>query len=154
MITVNRCDSSNEEFIDLVRCLDKDLTEINGERQNYYNQYNVLPLIQTVVVIKKDELPIGCGCFKEYDSNSIEIKRMYINPQNRGKGYSKMILEELEKWAFELGYTRTLLETGHNQVEALGLYNRFGYHQISNYGQYVNVKNSVCFEKAINYRNR
>ncbi len=58
-------------------------------------------------------------------------------------------LAELEKWAAELGYNKCVLETGKKQPEAIALYKRSGYKIIPNYGQYIGIENSVCFEKAI-----
>lgn len=44
---------------------------------------------------------------------------------------------------------KCVLETGIRQPEAIALYKRSGYVQIPNYGQYLNVENSVCFEKVL-----
>ena len=88
--------------------------------------------------------------FKEFDADTVEIKRMFVSTEKRGKGISKHILNELEKWAAELGYTKFILETGVKQLEAIGLYNRFGYKQIENYGQYIGKPLSVCMSKELN----
>jgi putative acetyltransferase len=40
-------------------------------------------------------------------------------------------------------------ETGKRQPEAIALYEKQGYQRISNYGQYIGVENSVCFEKVL-----
>jgi putative acetyltransferase len=70
-------------------------------------------------------------------------------PDNRGKGIAAQILNELEKWAKELNYKKCVLETGHKQPEAIALYKKNGYKQIPNYGQYIGIENSVCFEKLL-----
>ena len=45
---------------------------------------------------------VGMGAFREMNKNGdMEIKRMYIPIKYRGKGFSKMILKELKKWAKE-----------------------------------------------------
>jgi putative acetyltransferase len=59
------------------------------------------------------------------------------------------ILKELENWAKELGYSRCVLETGLRQTSAVLLYQKLAYIQIPNYGQYIGVENSVCFEKCL-----
>jgi putative acetyltransferase len=56
---------------------------------------------------------------------------------------------ELEAWAAELSYEKCVLETGKKQVEAIGLYQKNGYQKIPNYGQYIGVENSLCFEKKL-----
>jgi hypothetical protein len=40
-----------------------------------------------------------------------------------------------------------VLETGKRQPDAVALYKKCGYKQIPNYGQYIGMENSVCFEK-------
>ena len=149
MLKLERCNSENEDFINLTKSLDKDLRSRNGDSQNFYDKYNVLPYIDTVLIMKKDGIPIACGCFKQYDDNSIEIKRMFVKIEERGNGYSKRILNNLEKWAIELGFKRAVIETGKNQLEALGLYKKCYYEIISNYGPYIGKENSICLEKYL-----
>jgi len=74
---------------------------------------------------------------------------MYTLPEERGKRIATKILIELEKWAHELSYKKCILETGKKQPEAISLYKRNEYKIIPNYGQYVGMENSVCFEKEI-----
>jgi len=105
--------------------------------------------IETIVLAYVDEKPVACGGFKVYENETVEIKRMYVEPEHRGRGIASQILLELEKWAIELGYTRSILETGRKQGEAIGLYGKRGYQQIENYGQYRGQANSVCFEKKL-----
>ena len=87
---------------------------------------------------------------KPFDDHSLEIKRMYVIPEFRGKGVAKLVLAELEGWAVSLNYKFCVLETGLRQPEAIALYNKNGYQRIENYGQYAGVENSLCFAKKIN----
>lgn len=79
----------------------------------------------------------------------MEIKRKFVPTKMRGKGVAVAVLNELESWARELGYEKCVLETGDKMLEAIGLYKKCGYKIISNYGQYANVENSICFEKEL-----
>ena len=79
----------------------------------------------------------------------MEVKRMFVPQEQRGKGIASRILKELESWAAELGYKKCILETGEKQPEAIALYKKNNYVVIKNYGQYVDVESSVCFEKMI-----
>lgn len=149
MITVIRTDSDNQDFIDLVKYLDADLAERDGNEHSFYAQFNKINKIKYVVVAYENSQPVGCGAIKEYAPSIMEIKRMYTSPENRGKGIASKVLTELEIWAVELSYEKCILETGKKQHEAIGLYKKNGYKIISNYGQYAEVENSVCFEKQI-----
>lgn len=74
---------------------------------------------------------------------------MFVQSQYRGKGYASAVLKELEEWAVELGATHCVLETGRHMLDAVALYKKAGYTSIPNYGQYVNVENSICFKKKL-----
>ena len=149
MITMLRTDSEHPDFINLVKYLDADLAERDGAEHSFYAQFNKINIIKYVVVAYENGQPVGCGAIKEYSPNSMEVKRMYTSPANRGKGIASKVLTELESWAAELSYEKCVLETGKKQPEAIALYKKNGYSLIPNYGQYAGVENSVCFEKNL-----
>jgi GNAT superfamily N-acetyltransferase len=144
-----RTDSHNEHFIELVKLLDADLAIRDGEDHSFYAQFNKIDLIKYAVVAYENNIPLGCGAIKAFDANTMEIKRMYVKPESRGKGIASKILSELEAWASELSYNKCLLETGIKQPEALRLYTKNGYERIPNYGQYSDIIGSLCFGKGI-----
>jgi putative acetyltransferase len=146
-IIILRTDSENVDFQGLVHELDKDLKIRDGEEHAFFAQFNKIDLIRYVVVAYNDQQAVGCGAIKEYSEGIMEVKRMYVVPEYRGKGVATLVLKELEKWSLELNFTRLILETGIKQPEAIGLYTKNEYTKIPNYGQYENVKSSVCFEK-------
>ncbi|MEX2231455.1 MAG: GNAT family N-acetyltransferase [Cyclobacteriaceae bacterium] len=150
MLSVLRTTSENPDFIGLVKFLDADLAERDGADHSFYSQFNKIDKIRHVVLAYESEKPIGCGAIKEFDGQTMEVKRMYVPPQGRMKGIATKILSELENWARELSYSRCILETGRRQPEAIGLYEKQGYKLILNYGQYAGVENSLCFEKQLN----
>lgn len=149
MTKLIRTDSGNPDFQTLVNLLDKDLAVRNGEENAFYAQYNKIDAIRNVLLHYEGNTPVGCGAFKAYDGNSVEIKRMYVHPDFRGRRIGAGILKELEQWAAELNYSECVLETGKVNPEALHLYQREGYSIIPNYGQYEGVENSVCMKKRI-----
>ncbi|MEH0157024.1 GNAT family N-acetyltransferase [Limibacter armeniacum] len=154
MTTIIRTNSDNEDFISLVKLLDEDLRIRDGEEHSFFAQYNTIDTIQHVVVVYQDNLAIGCGALKAYEDDIVEIKRMFVLPNLRGNGIASQILSELENWASELSFRLCILETGIKQPEAIRLYQKNDYQLIPNYGQYRNVKSSVCFEKKIKANTR
>lgn len=150
MIKLLRTNAMNADFMTLVKSLDAELKISDGEDHSFYNQFNKLESIKLVIVAYENEMPIGCGAIKEYGPSTAEIKRMFVSPNNRGKGMVSKILVALEHWGKELFYIKCILETGINQKEAIKLYHKNGYQIITNYGQYENVKNSICFGKNLN----
>lgn len=151
MIEIVRTDSTNHDFIELVKQLDCDLANRDGSEQAFYAQFNTIDKIKYAVVLYEDGNPAGCGAIKQYSPNTVEVKRMFILPESRGRGMASKILAELENWASEMYYTKCILETGKRQPEAINLYQKNGYCIIPNYDQYAGIENSVCFEKIINY---
>ena len=150
MITLVRTDSNSQDFIALVKFLDADLAEKDGEEHSFYSQFNKISGIKYVVVAYENDRPRACGAIKEFGTDAMEVKRMYVAPESRKKGFAIQILSELEKWAVELGCEKCILETGKRQPEAIALYKKTGYSVISNYGPYAGMSNSVCFEKRLN----
>jgi GNAT superfamily N-acetyltransferase len=149
MIKLLRTDSDNKDFILLVKYLDALLAELDGDEHAFYAQLNKTDKIKHVIVAYDNEIPVGCGAIREYDPATMEVKRMYTSPEKRGQGIAGSVLGELEKWAAELSYKTCVLETGKRQPEAIALYKKYGYRVIPSYGKYVNVENSVCFQKQL-----
>jgi GNAT superfamily N-acetyltransferase len=93
--------------------------------------------------------PVACGAIRPLVGDVAEAKRIFVEPECRGRGYSKVIMTELERLARERGYEVLRLETGVRQPEAIALYERLGYHRIESYGDYAESELSVCFEKRL-----
>lgn len=149
MIRLLRTNSGNADFIALVRSLDADLAIRDGTDHSFYAQFNKIDTIKHVVVAYDGDVALGCGAMKEFGNHAMEIKRMYVSPAARKAGIATRILSELERWARELSYSACVLETGKKQPEAIELYTKNGYARVANYGQYVGVENSLCFEKKL-----
>lgn len=149
MVECKRTNATDLHFQQLVAALDKDLAVRDGEEHDFYHQFNAIASIKYAVVAYMNSEPVGCGAIKEFSADAVEVKRMYVKESCRGKGIAAFVLKELETWAVELGYSKTVLETGKKQPEAIGLYSKHGYVKTPNYGQYAGIENSVCFEKLL-----
>lgn len=146
---VERTNSENEDFRRLVLELEIHLTRADEEAHAECIQYNSLESIQHVIVTYNDKMAVGCGAIRMYDQDTVEIKRMFVSENARVKGIGSKILTELEIWAKELGFRKTILETGNMLPEAVRLYKKNGYIQIPNYGQYKDMGKSICFAKNL-----
>ena len=149
MKKIIRTDNKNVDFNKLIIELDAYLKVTDGEDHEFYNQFNGLDNIKNVVIAYQDNQAIGCGAFKKLDNETIEIKRMYVKFAHRGSGTAQAILNSLELWASEKGFKKCILETGNRQVEAIKFYKKAGYKSIPNYGQYIHMEDSNCFEKLV-----
>jgi putative acetyltransferase len=149
MLTLLRTDSTHPDFHRLIIPLDKELQELYGAEQAFFDQFNKVVQIRHVVIAYNNGQAIGCGAIKEYATDVMEVKRMFVDRAFRGQGIAYRILTELEQWAQELGYTTCILETGNKQLEAIRLYEKAGYQVIPNYDQYSGVESSICMQKHI-----
>lgn len=148
-LIVKRTSANHPDFIYLISLLDFELWHELNEDQATYDQFNKVSDISTAVIIYADEKPIACGCYKKYDDKTVEIKRMYVDKNYRGKGISKMVLTELEKWAIENSFEYAILETSIHFNIAQSLYKNAGYDVIENYDQYAGLEESVCMKKKL-----
>ena len=144
-----RTTNDHADFRQLVNALDNDLYLRNGEAQLQYHQYNQIDHINHVVLVYADGKPVGCGCFKRFIDETVEIKRMFVLPEMRGKQLAAQLLQKLEQWAVEEGNSKAVLETGLHQVEAIRLYTVAGYVRTANYGQYIGMEESICYRKDL-----
>jgi putative acetyltransferase len=101
------------------------------------------------VVGRVGEQAVACGGYRPLAPTVAEIKRMFVAPEFRGRGYSKEILTALERMAFENGYTTVWLETRPLQHAAIALYEQLGYERIPNYGMYEGKQECLCYGKSL-----
>jgi len=148
-VELKRTDAQDHDFVALVKELDKGLAITDGKDHAFYDQYNQLDSIKYVVVAYENGIPLGCGAIKIFDKQNMEVKRMFVSENARGKGIAGKILANLEDWTQELKYTKCILETGVRQKAAIRLYEKKGYSRMTNYGQYSGVKDSICFMKML-----
>jgi GNAT superfamily N-acetyltransferase len=144
-------DGTNRDFVFLCGRLDDYLNEIvGGEKQReQYIQYNTLEHIHDVVLAYEDSIPVGCAAFKEYGPGVAEMKRVFLQKEYRGTGAAKQMMALIEQRAKEKGYTKLILETGKPLAAATKLYQKIGFRRIENYGQYRDMKDSICMAKEI-----
>lgn len=91
----------------------------------------------------------GCGGIKIFEGDYGEVKRMFVRPEFRGKGLGKAMLSHLADYARRKDLDLLRLETGTYEVEAIGLYERFGFERRAPFGEYVEDPLSVYLEKRI-----
>jgi putative acetyltransferase len=148
MLRLLRTTSDHTDFKKLTALFDEYLVGIDGDEKDFFAQYNQIYL-DHVVICYDNGIAVGCGAFKVYEPQVIEVKRMFVHPEHRNKGVAAQVLNELELWATLLNFTTSILETSIKLENAIGLYKKFGYTITENYGQYKGVESSVCMKKII-----
>ncbi|SHM63784.1 GNAT family N-acetyltransferase [Flavobacterium saccharophilum] len=141
--------SENPDFMDLIKIFDTFLWERYPELKNDYWENNLIEFNPNVFVIYLNDKAVACGCFKRYNSTTVELKRMFVSPEARGLGLAQKIIKELEEEARTQGFETIVLETLYKQIEAINLYQKVGFEIVENYEPYVGLVNSVCMSKSI-----
>jgi putative acetyltransferase len=136
----------------LVTALDAHLASRYAPEQRFgphLKAEHVAPGVGTFVIARADGQAVGCGALRRRDASTVEVKRMYVEPEVRGHGVAREILDHLEAAARSMGAQRLVLETGIYQEEAIGLYRAAGFTAIDCFDEYAGVPTSVCFEKSL-----
>ncbi len=141
--------SSHADFKLLTMLLDIELVKRYGPEQKTYAKHNQIEIDEPAIIGYLDGRPMACGCFRKFSESAVEIKRMFVAEECRRRGYSTIILDQLEVLARRCGFSCTVLETGKGQPEAIGLYRKAGYQVIDNYPPYESMNNSVCMQKKL-----
>lgn len=148
-IQLKRTNSADPDLPPLITHLDTYLNGIYGERMKFFNQFNGLEDIKQVVIAYLDGEAVGSAAIKYFDADTMELKRMIIVQSARQKGIGRAIVAGLLEWAKELGAKRVILETGYEMPGAMVFYQRAGFELMDNYGPYVGVEESRCFEMEL-----
>ena len=99
-------------------------------------------------VTRYDREAAGCGGIKFHPDYG-EVKRMYVRPSHRGLGLGKAMLDHLADCARQKRIDVLRLETGIYQVEAIGLYERYGFQRRPPFSSYKVDPMSLYFEKPL-----
>ena len=114
--------------------------------------YSVEKLIEQDVaffVLRDGAAPAGCGGIQLFGTEYGELKRMYVRPEFRGRGFGRLLLDHLAAHAQRHGIQLLRLETGIHQTEAIAMYERAGFRRIPPFGPYRDDPVSRCYEKTI-----
>jgi putative acetyltransferase len=107
------------------------------------NQPNVY-----AIGLQNEDGIVACGAIvKKFDDSLYgEIKRVYVKPEYRGKGFSRRIMQNLMHFAETSQLPMLRLETGTKQTEAIALYESLGFKRRGRFGFYKDDPLSVFME--------
>jgi putative acetyltransferase len=85
------------------------------------------------LAVLDDDTLIGSGAIRKLDSETAELKRMWLLESHHGKGIGYQVIKKLFEFARTKGYSRIRLQTGPEQIRALAFYKKLGFYEISSY---------------------
>jgi putative acetyltransferase len=151
-IEISPVDPREPEAAELIRSMTAEITELYDHKidgSGHFKPEDVLVPGSGFIVGRVGERAVACGAFRPLTAGIAEVKRMFVVPEHRGRGYSKKILTTLERLAVESGYAAVRLETRDRQAAAIALYEGLGYLRIPNYGMYAGKEQCLCYEKVL-----
>jgi len=89
------------------------------------------------LVVLNGEQVIGSGALRRLDSETAELKRMWLLEAYHGQGIGYRLINHLLDFARKNGYVRIRLQTSPEQVRALGFYRKIGFYEIPSYNDDV-----------------
>ncbi|MGV8858777.1 GNAT family N-acetyltransferase [Rhodoglobus sp.] len=104
-------------------------------------------ITHTALVLDGDSV-IGHAALRPFGS-SLEVKKVFVDSNHRGKGAARRLMNALEGVAREAQARSLVLQTGHVQVPAMALYESLGYQRIDAFGHYAAIPFGVCYEKTL-----
>ena len=134
----------------LIAGLDSEIEPLYAKESRHgYSVDKLLAEGVSFFVTREGGTPVGCGGIKLVANDYGEIKRMYVRPEFRGKGLSRLMLDHLTGHARAHGITLVRLETGIHQDAAIALYESAGFTRIPPFGDYFDDPVSLCYERRL-----
>jgi putative acetyltransferase len=104
---------------------DKELADLPG---------NYAPPAGRLLLAEYDGQFAACVALHKLDSGICEMKRLYLRPQFRGKGFGRALADRIIAEAREIGYERMRLDTVEPVMkDAVAMYRKLGFKEISPY---------------------
>jgi GNAT superfamily N-acetyltransferase len=104
--------------------------------------------VSYTAVAYADGEPVGHLALRRL-RDDVDLKRMYVVPEWRGRGVSTALLHAAEAAADRLGVRRIVVQTGDRQPDAVHCYRNHGYHQIPVFAPDKAMTHSLCFAKNV-----
>ncbi len=149
-ITIERASVESPEARTLFTAMWAEVDEIYGNDAPSGPELPGMNVSRAVFVLARDgNETVGCGAIRPLTEIVAEVKRIYVVPPRRGQQIARQIMQALEQFARENGFSETWLETGLRQPAAIRLYENLGYTRIAGFGDYKDDPLSVCYAKRL-----
>ena len=151
MISYLWTDGNNKDFQSFYQKTEEYYSKIVGglENRKDFVPYNISDKIEVVLIAFIDNKAIACAGLKRYSDTDAEIKRVWVEPEYRGKHIAQYMMKQIEDKAREIGFKRAILQTREIVKDAVGLYEKNGYKQIENYPPYDTLRGAICLAKEL-----
>lgn len=153
-ISIEAVGSLTDEVRALIDELDETLArEYSPEQRHGLRPEAIFQPHVRFFLARVDGVAAGCGGVAMF-AGFAEVKRMFVRDNMRGRGIGRALLSRIESEAKTNGLDVLRLETGDQQLAAIGLYERAGFQRCAAFGEYLSmspnaIATSLFFEKYL-----
>ena len=104
-----------------------EFTDMDQVQKHYFQNDGVF------LAVLDDDTLIGSGALRKINSETAELKRMWLLESHLGKGIGYQVIKKLFEFGRTKGYYRVRLQTGSKQARAFAFYKRIGFYEIPSY---------------------
>ena len=150
-IIIEQEDPRRADVVALIKALNAYDETLYPPEANYHLSADELysPDIIFLVARHHGEAVGMIGLWLRRDWQLGEVKRMFVSPKARGQGLAGKMLSRIEQLARDHKFSRLVLETGPQNLEALKVYDRVGFTRRGPFADYPDGPYSVFMEKSL-----
>jgi len=141
-------EQGKELFRDYAKSLGVDLSFQDFEKELKSIDHQYRQPTGGLILAFKEEQVVGCVGVRKLDSDTAELKRMYVKVECRGYNIGVELLRRSLKLGKELGYKKMRLDTLENMTKAQSLYQSFGFYEIPSY-RFNPLEGTIYMEKYL-----
>ncbi len=139
VIVIERVDAPNDDVCSLVAELEAELSANYPPEQRHGLAIDAIfqPHIRFFIA-RLNGRAVGCGGVALF-ADFAEIKRMFVRPEARGRGFADAIVARLVTESIHAGLHILRLETGTEQAAAIRFYQRAGFRRCTAFEPYASM---------------
>jgi putative acetyltransferase len=132
-VSTTDVDAARELFVEYQASLGVDLCFQGFDRELAELPGDYAPPGGCLLLARADGDAIACVALRKLDAETCEMKRLYVQPSQRGLGLGRAMAEAAIAEARRIGYVRMRLDTLPTMTEAATLYEQLGFRDTEPY---------------------